>query len=56
MQQQQLNNITLLLKKTPAIAGVFKLQLNNYLTVVVALRFHFHAFSPEPWTNGRTLP
>lgn len=27
-----------------------------YLTVVVALRLNFHTSSPEPLTNGRSLP
>ena len=27
---------------------VFLMLFNNYLTVVVALRFHFHTSSPEP--------
>ena len=42
-------NLVELLIKTPACAGVFiKFFINNYLTVVVALRFHFQTSSPEP--------
>src|SRR5574344_2191533 len=34
----------------------FLFNKNHYLTVVVALRLNFHTFSPEPATNGRSLP
>lgn len=33
--------------KRPAIGGLFVIN-NYYLTVVVALRFHFQTSSPEP--------
>ena len=42
--------------KNTGICRCFLYIANDYLTVVVALRFHFQTSSPEPWTNGRSLP
>lgn len=44
----RLNSAVFFYKKTPANAGVFNINNNYYLTVVVALRFHFQTSSPVP--------